>query len=468
MVNIKIMEERLAEIDSEFRSLDAEAGESRLSDEQQTRWDALDTEKAEIAANIEQAKADEARAQRVAESRARWGSVQVAPSHNADAFDLSGLRGLSGDAMVERARSAFDPAFSRRGASEAAGEVLRKIEMFAAREDDDAEKLARYALVHGSDAYRSAFRSWMQAAAKGNAPVLSQAEADAVRASMSLTSANGGYALPTLLDPTLIETGAMTKNPIRRISRIESGMADKWNGVTVGNVTTYWKAEASAFTEGGPTTGTVQVDAAMLTAYVTGSYEIFQDSNLQAQLPGLIGKAIDMAEGVAFVSGSGSDAPKGIVTAISATVASTVTATTRGAFTAASTADTLALFNALPSRYEDTATWVMNKATYLTIAQQTYGTAGGKVIDMLNRNVILDLPVERASTLPAATTSGNILSVLGDFSEFIIYDRLGVNVEFIQNVVDGSGLPTGQRGLVAYKRVGSDVADVNAFRFLKA
>jgi predicted phage gp36 major capsid-like protein len=34
-------------------------------------------------------------------------------------------------------------------------------------------------------------------------------------------------------------------------------------------------------------------------------------------------------------------------------------------------------------------------------------------------------------------------------------------------VVDGSGLPTGQRGLVAHKRVGADVTDVNAFRFLK-
>ena len=30
------------------------------------------------------------------------------------------------------------------------------------------------------------------------------------------------------------------------------------------------------------------------------------------------------------------------------------------------------------------------------------------------------------------------------------------------------GLPVGKRGLVAYKRVGSNVADVNAFRFLKA
>ena len=60
-----------------------------------------------------------------------------------------------------------------------------------------------------------------------------------------------------------------------------------------------------------------------------------------------------------------------------------------------------------------------------------------------------------------------MLAILGDFNQFVIYDRIGVQVEFIQNVVDGSGLPVGQRGLVAHKRVGSDVTDLNAFRFLK-
>lgn len=474
MPNPQILRDRLAAIDAEFRSLHTEAGEANLNDEQQTRWDALDTEAAEVRTSLAAIEEQEARAKRVAESRARWGTVQVAESR-ADQFDLAGLRGLSGDAMIERARQAFDPSFTRRGASDAAAEVLRKIDEFAEADlfraegqPSDADALARYALVHGSDAYRSAFGTWMRAAAKGNAPVFSQAEIEAVRASMSLTSANGGYALPTLFDPTLIFTGTVTKNPVRKISTIKQGMQDKWNGVTAGAVTTAWKSEGSAFTDGSPTTGTVQVDAAMLTAYVTGSYEIFADSNLLADLPGLIGEAFDSAEGTAHISGSGSDAPKGIVTAISATVASTVTVTTRGSFTSASGADSLALFNAVATRFEDSSTWLMNKATYITMQQQTYGTDGGKVVDLNKGGSAFDLPVVRASDMPSATTSGNILAVLGDFSRFVIYDRLGVNVEFIQNVVDGDGLPVGKRGLVAYKRTGSNTSDINAFRFLKA
>lgn len=465
MANKAIVRARLEEINTERRSIHTTAGEAALDAEQQTRWDALDTEETEARASLAAIEADEARDQRVAESRARWGSIQTGPTRSDNLFDLNEVRSLQGDALIDRARSAFD---IKGHSAPAAAEVVSKIEAFRDAESDSAEGLARYALVHGSAEYRSAFKNWMKAAAKGNSPVLTQAEADAVRASMSLTSANGGYALPTLLDPTLIKTGATSKNPIRRISRVVSGTSDKWTGVTVSNVTTYWKAEGAAFTDGSPTTGPVVVDAAMLTAYVTGSFEIFQDTNLLSQLPDLIGEAIDMEEGAAFISGSGSDAPMGVVTAVSGTAGSIVTATTRGAFTSASTADTLALFNSLPTRYEDSATWVLNKVTYLTIGQQVVGTAGVRVVDITNRNSILDSPVVRASGFPSATTSGNIMAVLGDFSQYIIYDRLGVNVEFIQNVVDGNGLPVGKRGLVAYKRVGANVADVNAFRLLKA
>ena len=100
--------------------------------------------------------------------------------------------------------------------------------------------VARMAMATGSPEYMSAFRSWLKGL---GAPVYTAEEAQAVRASMSLTSANGGYALPFLLDPTLIHTGAATKNPIRQIARVESGTSDKWHGVTVSNVTTAWTGE---------------------------------------------------------------------------------------------------------------------------------------------------------------------------------------------------------------------------------
>ena len=339
-------------------------------------------------------------------------------------------------------------------------EAVRKVETIPGA--------AAYALVHGSPAYRSAFAEYVRSQ---GLPMYTPEQVAAVRATAAIgTGSTGGFVLPTLLDPTLIHTGTATRNPLRQISRVVSGTQNVWHGVSVGNVTTYWKAENSAVTDGTPTFAGPSITAAALTAYVTASYEIFEDSNLASQLPGLIAESFDFAEGTAFISGSGSGAPKGIVTAISATAGSTVTATTRGSFTSASVADVFAVANAVLSRYEDNATWVANKATFNTIRQMSTGSYGSLFwSDYSSQSAerLLGSPKVAASDMASATTSGTVLAVLGDFSQFVIFDRIGTSVEFIPNVVDGSGVPLMQRGLVAHKRVGSDVTDVSAFRFLK-
>lgn len=380
-----------------------------------------------------------------------------------DPFEnLDGLRfeDPNSDDMIARAHTALEESSVRGVSDSEIEEAIRKVESVSGA--------AVHALRHGSPAYLSAFREYLRS---GGMPVYSAEQAAAVRASVAIgTGSTGGFALPTLLDPTLIHTGAATRNPLRQVSRVVTGTQNVWHGVGVGNVTTYWKAEGSAFTDGSPTFTGPSVTAAALTAYVTASYEVFQDSNLQAQLPGLIAESLDYAEGTAFISGSGSGAPKGIVTAISATAASTVTATTRGSFTSASVADVFAVVNAVAPRYEDNATWVANKQTFNTIRQMSTGSYGSLFwSDFSSQSAerLLGSPKLAASDMATTTTSGTVLAILGDFSQFVIYDRIGVQVEFIQNVVDGSGLPTGQRGLVAVKRVGSDTTDLGAFRFLK-
>jgi HK97 family phage major capsid protein len=380
-------------------------------------------------------------------------------------FDATGRARMGTQDIIDRAHSAFEGARLPSSRGESSSDQLDKL----MERIESIPGAAEHALIHGSPAYRSAFQTWMNA--QGQPPVYSPEEAEAVRASMSLTGANGGYMLPTLLDPTLIHTGAATKDPIRRIARVVEGTQNVWHGVSVGGVTTYWKGEGSAFTDGTPAFSNPSVTAGFLSAYVTGSFEIFEDSSSQMQLPGLIAEAIEFAEGTAFISGSGTNAPRGIVTAISATAGSTVTATTRGAFTTASGVDVFALVNAVPSRYEDSSTWVANKATFNTVKQMPAGAGATSSIwpnfEAALGNPLLGSPTAQASDMPSTTVSGTVLIVLGDFSQYVVYDRIGTTVEFIANVVDTNGLPTGQRGLVAHKRVGGDVTDLNAFRFLK-
>ena len=465
------MFKRLNEIDAELASLRSEllglAEVEEPSDEQSARFaeiearlDVLATEREPLAT-----RAAKVEAVRDAVENGKTERAFSAPQVNVrrDPFDgdLAALRFAdpNSEDVIARAVTALSDTKVRGVRDEHIQAAVERVE--------SVPGAAAYAIVHASPAYRSAFEEYMRTQGRPN---YTAEEAYAVRASMALGSTTGGAALPTLLDPTLIHTGTATKNPLRRISRVVSGTQNVWHGVSVGNVTTYYKGEGSAFTDGTPTYAAPSVTAALLSAYVTGSFEIFQDSSLLGELPGLISESFDYKEQTAFISGSGSDAPKGIITAISATAGCKVTATTRGSFTSASAVDVFALLNAVPSRYEDRSTWVANKQTFNTVKQMSTGSQGSYFWSDFNVSApgkeLLGSPTVACSDMATATTSGTALIVLGDFSQYVIYDRIGTSVEYIANVVDSSGLPTGQRGLVAYKRTGADVTDLGAFKFL--
>lgn len=375
-------------------------------------------------------------------------------------MDDEGHVRMGSDEVIDRARSAFEDT-RHRGVTDAEIEaLLERIETVPGA--------AEHALVHGSPAYRSAFGAWVNS--QGANTVYTTEEADAVRAALSLSGANGGYTLPTLLDPTLIKTGAASKNPVRQIATVVQGIQNVWHGVTVGNVTSYWTAEATAMTDGNPTFGNPAITASKMTAYLPGSFEIFEDSALQAQLPALIAESFDYLESDAFVVGSGSGAPNGVVTAVTAVTASRVSPTTGGTFTTASAVDVFKLLNAIPSRYEDSATWMANKITFNTIKQMSTGSQGSYFWTDFNDAVgspLLGSPVKKSSSMVSAVTTGSNLIVLGDFSQYIVFDRIGTVVEFMPIVTNSSGLPTGQRALVAHKRVGGDAPNPDAFRVLK-
>ena len=68
---------RLDEIDAERRSIHEAAGEQPLSEDQQTRWDELDTEHVQLRRDLADAQIAEERAERTAQSRAKWGSLSA-------------------------------------------------------------------------------------------------------------------------------------------------------------------------------------------------------------------------------------------------------------------------------------------------------------------------------------------------------------------------------------------------------
>ena len=236
--NIDVLRARLDEIETEFRSIDTQAGERALDEAEQVRWGRTrrrtQTAPPGVVRRRGRAGARRPRWRVPAPSGAAFRSRRTAWTRSPTS--TSSTAADDDPALIDRALTAVEKTEYRRmsyavsdEARENATRMIEKVPGVAPHGDGD-----------WFAGYMSAFRSWLKGL---GAPVYTAEEAQAVRASMSLTSANGGYALPFLLDPTLIHTGAATKNPIRQIARVESGTSDKWNSVTVSNVTTAWKAE---------------------------------------------------------------------------------------------------------------------------------------------------------------------------------------------------------------------------------
>lgn len=387
-------------------------------------------------------------------------------------------QGFSAPNVVVK-RSAFDNLDSLRfsSASEVTARALTAIEEIRESESAHMERatelaqrdagIAHHILVTGSPAYRSAFTKFMQRPTDF-AAFMSDEEREAFRTAMSTTAANGGYLIPFLLDPTIVLTNSGSANPIRQISRVETGTSNKWQGITSAGVTAEWKTEGSAAADASPTFGQPSITAFLADAYVLGSFEAFEDTNIAAQIPTLVQDAKDRLEATAFTTGNGTSAPKGVVTAVAAVTASRVSPTTASAFSAAS--EVYKVSNAVAPRHASKSSWLANKTTINTIrAFDVYGGSSFIAdLGMATPPQLLGQPLYEASDMSSTVTTGSNILLACDFSEYVIYDRIGVSIEYVPQVFDTStGRPTGQRGYLAHWRVGADLVNTNAGRVLQ-
>lgn len=333
---------------------------------------------------------------------------------------------------------------------------------------DNPTKLAKQILLTSSPAY---MRAWSKMA--NNAPqTLTTDESramDEVRA-MSLTDAAGGFLVPFQLDPTVIITSAGSRNDIRQAARQVVATGDVWNGVSAAAVSWSWDAEAAEVSDDAPTFAQPAIPIFKAAGFVPTSIEAYEDMANAAQEVGrLLAQGKDDLEAVAFVTGNGTTAPTGIVTALTGT-ASEINAAADDTF---AIADVYTLEGALPARYRSNASWLANNSIYNLIRRfDTSGGGGfwtnlndGRPPQLLGRRAL-----EAEAMDGTVTTSGavsNFVAVYGDFSNYVIADRIGMTVEFIPHLFHVSNnRPSGSRGWYAHYRVGADSVADNAFRML--
>jgi HK97 family phage major capsid protein len=485
------VEAEIADMESQITELDAANVGKRFSSEDKELWNKLHATKADQVELRDELKlredmiAEMAAKGQVESSTDSFQTKRPGSPTGGDIYDLSSVRRTFDDPTVEgnelkdRAKKAIEIAdfpHEKLDASSAQTNVERLI----GKEPDDG-RFSRYLLATGSPAYKRAFTKSLTLGMQHSLTRDEQAALSNVRAAeraMSLTTTSGGFAVPFVLDPTVIRTSDGAINPYRQISNVINITVDEWRGVSSDGVTAAFAAEAAAATDASPTLAQPVVSTEKAFAFIPFSIEIGQDWGAFAgEMAGLISDGKDVLEATKFALGSGTNEPFGVITG-----ATTV-------FTASNTnslvvADIYGVHNALGPRFRQNAVWTINNAVGDRIRQlDTAGganlwtpnltqasAASGSFTDGRMGDNLLGKAAFESTALSGTFTTGQKIAVIGDYSRmFKIVDRIGMSIDLIPHIFGAAqgNLPTGQRGLYAYWRVGAKVLHANAFRVLK-
>ncbi len=331
-----------------------------------------------------------------------------------------------------------------------------------------AEMILALSSPHYESAMRSVFRNPDLFSTGIGAMVWSDDEREAVHAVMSnmavraafaeTSGAAGAFALPLQLDSTILYTNAGVASPHRNLARHELGTSNTWNGITSAGSTSNFVAEGVAVTDTTPVIGQLVITAYKVMTWIFGSFEVLDDTSLSQQVPDLFDEARGRLEGSVFAIGTGSAQPFGVVTRAGADASAGVLTNTM----------VYNLDQNLPPRFRNggKVAWAANESIRNVARQVAKFT--GAVESIVNDNTpdgipeMLGYDFYESSTMLGGSV-GNRELVLGDWQSYIIVDRLP-NVVVAEPLVmsQSTALPTGQRGWLAYSRVGADTVTQGA------
>lgn len=471
-VNLTVEERaaRQAEIKSRLAEIDQEYSGSELPEEVRTEWTELDEEYDTHERAITDANKRRERLARLAgESKTDRPSEFARPVMGVrtakNIYDLGEIRNMARsfeelpDLYRDHAMRAVEtsryPGVPDR--ERAQGQVSHLLDTI----DDKNGTLARRILATGSPVYERAFG---KAVVAGRTDMLTTEE----RTALSLGSdTNGGYAVPFMLDPSVILTSDGVINPLRQVARIVQIVGKEWQGLTSAGITVSRDNEAAEVSDDSPTFAQPAVRTVRVQGFVRFSVELEQDwASLRSEMTTMLADAKQTEEGTSFVTGDGTgNNPGGVPGSLDY---ATCQVDGGGSFTSA---DLYAVEEDLAPRWRSRAVWMANKSIYNRVRQLGSASDGGDLWVRLGAGMppeLIGYSAYEASAMTTTTAGTNDrLLVFGDFSQFLIVDRVGMSVELIPHLfATANNLPSGQRGLYAFWRNNSEVLVQNAFRFL--
>ena len=285
------------------------------------------------------------------------------------------------------------------------------------------------------------------------------------------TDALGGYAVPFQLDKTILKI-ERDRNIMRQLcsSQSVSTPDTHWN-VDLGGTETGWVGELTARTNTNvPTLTRANIVWGEIYANPKASYRLLDDAgfNVEAWYSQSVAEAFADKCEEAFLTGDGTDKPKGILKYDFTTDKDNTRdyGTFQQITSQSLTADAIIdLYYSLRQVYRgnDTA-WLMNATTIQALRKLKDGNQNYIWVDNIANGMVgtlLGRPVYESRFMPEFTTAGNKAILFGDFKKaYTIFDLHGLRI--VRDVV------TDKTSVQFYtsKRVGNMIKDTCALKCL--
>ncbi len=287
------------------------------------------------------------------------------------------------------------------------------------------------------------------------------------------TEAQGGYVAPPELD-RLIEARLMAASPMRQIATVRQTSSTVFRKPVSLGAAAAWAAETASRTETtAPTLDLLEFPAAELYAMPAATQTLLDDAyaDIDEWLADEVEAAFAAQESTAFVTGNGTNKPKGILAYTKAADASHawqdigyIATGADGAFATTNPADKMIdLVYALKSQFRANGRFVMNRRTLAAVRKlkdgdENYLFAPGSASEA---PTVLGYPVTELEDMPDIASNAYAIA-FGDFKRgYLIVDRQGARV-----LRD----PYSAKPYVLFyttKRVGGGVQNYDAIKLLK-
>jgi HK97 family phage major capsid protein len=310
--------------------------------------------------------------------------------------------------------------------------------------------------------YGKAFRNYLRKGMEGGLEAL-QSKALSVG-----SDPDGGYLVTPSMSSKIVQAIYET-SPLRQLASVETISSDSLELIDDHDqAAAGWTTETGAISETAtPTLAKRSIATHELYAQPKATQKLVDDSaiDIEGWLSTKIADIFGRKENTAFISGSGSGQPRGILTYAAGTSWGQIQQINSGVNGSLSADSVVTLFYALKDAYSKRASFLMNRTVVqeMRLLKQTSsnqylwqpGLSAG------TPDTLMGVPVLMAADMPVAAT-GSLSVAVGDFqSAYQIVDRRGITI-----LRD----PFTEKPFVKFyatKRVGGDVVNYDAIKLLK-